>query len=118
MLTCSIQLHPAPILPIRPMTIKGTIKETTWQPDKFMSAYSIVRNGKKHYASGTLGQDRTIPAHYSIMLVETTVMNEEGADPDYSYDRSMPLSIVINHAENDEFLKKGMRIAVYGCRIS
>ena len=109
-----LQLYAAPVPAIGPMTIRGTIEEITWQPDKFMKASYIVRNGKKHFASGTLGKDRTFPAHYSIMLVRTRVTNEEGAYPDYSHASGKPLRIVISHARNDGFLKKGMRIAVYG----
>ncbi|WP_449258515.1 hypothetical protein [Chlorobium limicola] len=113
----SVGLYSAPMPAIGPMTIRGTIEEVTWQPDKFIKASYIVRDGKRHYASGSPGKDRTFPAHYGIMLVRTRVTNEDGADPEYSHASGKPLRVVINHAQNNGFLKKGMRIAVYGYRV-
>ena len=104
----------APMPRIGPMTIKGKIESITWYPIKFRNGLYTIRNGKRHYASGSLGHDRTIPAHYSIFLSGTTVHNEKGADPEYSFQSGTVIRIVINHPENDGLLKTGMRITIYG----
>jgi len=110
----SMPIHAAPTPPVGPMTIRGSIEEIAWHPDRFVNAYTIIRNGKRLHPSGSLGHDRTFPANYAILLVQTTVQNEKGANPAYSFAGGTPLRIFINHTKNDGFLKKGMRIAVYG----
>lgn len=118
MITGSRYAAAAPRPRIGPMTIQGNIETITWNPEKFRKGLYTIRNGKRHNASGSLGHDRTVPAHYSIFLSGTTVHNEAGADPEYSFKSGAKIRIVINHPENNGFLRKGMRITIYGYTVN
>ncbi len=50
---------------------QGKIDTITWNPEKFRKGLYTLRNGKRHYASGAPGHDRTVPAHrtnYTLLI--------------------------------------------------
>jgi hypothetical protein len=56
---CSLSAAPVP--PVGPFDITGTISEVQWYPEQFVKG--------KPGASGSLGRDRSIPSHFLIKLV-------------------------------------------------
>ena len=105
----------APIPPLGPVTVEGTIVEAEWSP----SARIKGRPGM----SGTLGIDRTEPAHFRVKLTDF-----KGVEPATAWrmvlylgggsaepvDQTRPpkhLPLKLNH-KNPKALKTGMRIRV------
>lgn len=113
LLGSNMTLYAAPLPPVGPLTVRGTIEEITWYPEKKLKARITRHNGMQHNASGTLGMDRTFPAHYAILLVKTRVIPGKTAIANHAFADGAPVRIVINHPTNNGFLKKGMRITVY-----
>lgn len=52
--------HAAPIIPLGPVTVSGTIQTAIWMPEKTIKGIPGM--------SGSLGHDRVIPAHFMITL--------------------------------------------------
>ncbi|TLU85631.1 MAG: hypothetical protein FDX30_04730 [Chlorobium sp.] len=103
----------APIPQVGPMHIEGVIDSISWNADRFVKGSGIYDNGKWYPMSGSLGHDRTIPAHYRILLKKTRVESLETAVASRSYKSGSDITLVINHPANDGYLMKGMRIKVY-----
>ncbi|NTW83736.1 MAG: hypothetical protein HGB36_10290 [Chlorobiaceae bacterium] len=103
----------APIPQVGPMLIEGVIDRISWNADRFVKGSGMYNNGKWHPMSGSLGHDRTIPAHYRILLKKTRVESHETAVASRSFKSGSDITLVINHPANDGFLMKGMRIKVY-----
>jgi len=104
----------APIPPVGPMNIEGVIETAAWAPDTFIKAKGILRNGKWHPCSGTLGRDRTRRAHYRITLTDTKVESLPGADHSRSFRSGATITVFIAHPADDGSLEKGMRIKISG----
>lgn len=98
----------APMPQIGPMTIKGTIQEISWTPDKFLK--------KIPGASGTLGRDRIIPAHYDITLIGTRMVGQNRKDSRPGFRSVTTIRVTINHPKDDGFLLKGMVIKIFDYR--
>jgi hypothetical protein len=106
----------APLPPMDPVTIEGTISQVQWTPDKKVK-------GRPGF-SGSLDVDRTVPAHFRITLVDFSGLNKNLAwringimsDPSSNPNadrRQPPPYIVLQLNENDPHgLKSGMRIRV------
>jgi hypothetical protein len=107
----------APIRPLGPVDIRGTVSDYAWVPEKKVKASRGM--------SGSAGRDRTIPAHFLI-----TLRDFEGVDPqtavamtryldwsafkDGGKDFRPPFILLkINHTDQ-YYLKKGMKIKVSG----
>ncbi|NES67555.1 MAG: hypothetical protein F6K24_21095 [Okeania sp. SIO2D1] len=89
--------------PVGPINIEGVIKSAVWHPESFIRGIPMM--------SGTLGVDRTIPAHYMVQLESIVVSDSE------DYRRLLLNSgdvISLSHAEDDGFLKAGMKIRISG----
>ncbi|MGC8775323.1 MAG: hypothetical protein ACP5R6_08730 [Chlorobaculum sp.] len=70
----------APVPAIGPMNIEGVIETVSWEPDAFIKAQGVWSDGKWIPFSGSLGHDRTRPAHYRITLAKTRVKSLPEAD--------------------------------------
>ena len=111
LIICSIfmsrNILSAPIRQEGPMIIEGTIKKISWLPHKFIKGVPGL--------SGSLGRDRTSPARYIAVLTDTFF--ERGKATDAScyipYKNGDEITVLINHEEDDGFLKQGMRIKIY-----
>lgn len=57
--------------------------------------------------SGSLGRDRTIPAHYQLQLDEVEVS-------DWAEYEQLRYHVRVNHPQDDGFLAVGMRIRIHG----
>ena len=89
--------------PVGPINIEGVIKIAVWYPEEFIRGIPMM--------SGTLGVDRTTPAHYKVQLESIVVSNSE------DYSRLLINSgdtISLAHPEDDGFLKAGKRISISG----
>jgi len=122
LLWCSLfliiaSLHAAPIRPMGPFDITGTISEVQWVPEEF-------RKGKPGW-SGSLGHDRTIPAHFLVKLIDYDGVAAEHAITITRYisfnaygDKNpsgMPPFVILKINSKDKtFLKSGMKIQVTG----
>jgi hypothetical protein len=103
------QVHAAPIRPVGPVTIEGTIQEIRWYPEKLVKATTGM--------SGSAGKDRTFPARYVIRLADLHM--REPVQGDISkFERTGGATVMLNHQADDQFLKKGMRIVVFNYRES
>jgi hypothetical protein len=99
----------APLPQTGPFDIKGCIKEISWHPVKFIK--------KIPGASGTLGKDRKVPAHYRITLTDTTVDNRGGMNSHPAYKSGKIIRLTINHEKDDGFLRKRMIIKILDYRV-
>lgn len=119
-LVFSSLLISAPMIPIGPMNIEGTIEDVTWQPKQFTKGVTVNINGEEVPMSGTLGIDRTSRAQYQVTLIDTLVKKPSGIadDPYYqSFPSGDPVAVTIYHDQDDGYLKKGMRIKIYGYQV-
>ena len=107
----------APIRPIGPVDLTGTVSDLKWNPDKKIKGLPGM--------SGSAGVDRTVPAHFLV-----TLKDFEGVDPktalamtryvDWSVfkdekDNFIPPFIILKINQNDNnYLKQGMFIKVSG----
>ncbi|MEO1147734.1 MAG: hypothetical protein AAFY26_19300 [Cyanobacteria bacterium J06638_22] len=89
--------------PIGPIDLDGIIHQVTWHPAQFIPAIPMM--------SGSLGRDRTIPAHYKLYFEEVEVSDRE------AYGELMGYGVIVNHAQDDGFLAAGMRIRIYGLQM-
>ncbi len=95
----------APIPRTGPLTIEGTVEDVRWSPE-------AVYKGKPGMY-GTLGQERTFPARYQVVLknISTLEGNEYGLSVDRESGKAM---LLLSHPSDDQFITKGMRIVVTG----
>jgi hypothetical protein len=103
------QVHAAPIRPVGPVTIEGTIQEIRWYPEKLVKATPGM--------SGSAGKDRTFPARYVIRLADLHMRGPVQGDIS-KFERTGGATVMLNHQADDQFLKKGMRIVVFNYRES
>lgn len=108
----------API-PEKKYDIVGMIAEINWYPEKSIKGIERM--------SGSAGKDRIMPAHYIIKLINYEGINQDNASIISRYiqfdaiknhgTKRVPFLIIkINH-EDKNFLKKDMKIKVYGYTI-
>lgn len=103
------QVHAAPIRPVGPVTIEGTIQEIRWYPEKLVKGTPGM--------SGSAGKDRTFPARYVIRLADLHLRGPVQGDMS-KFERTGGATVMLNHQADDQFLKKGMRIVVFNYRES
>lgn len=103
----------APMAPRPELDIEGLIATVEWVPE-------VTEKGVWGM-SGSLGGDRTFPAHYQVELVDCNVALAEGEiEPDPGFMPGIKLgkqekfSVSLNHPADDGLLKRGMRIKVLG----
>ena len=89
--------------PIGPIDLEGVIHQATWYPAQFIPAIPMM--------SGSLGQDRTIPAHYKLQFEAVEVSDRA------EYSRLLGYGVMVSHAQDDGFLAAGMRIRIHGLQM-
>jgi len=99
------------------LDIEGLIDVLEWVPE--VTAKGIWG------MSGSLGGDRSFPAHYRVELVDCNVALAEGEIepapnfwPGLKVGKQEKYSLTLNHPADDAFLKPGMRIKVLGYNVS
>jgi hypothetical protein len=116
-LACLSHALSAPMAPFGPMHLEGTVEEVSWHPREEIKGVSVEVNGKRVPLSGSLGVDRTIRAHYRLVLIDTVVERPESekANPDYrSYPVGQRATVTVYRDADDGYLRKGMRIRLRG----
>ena len=101
------QVHAAPIRPVGPVTIEGTIQEIRWYPEKLVKGTPGM--------SGSAGKDRTFPARYVIRLTDIDLRGPVQGDM-AKFEKTGGATVMLNHQADDQLLRKGMRIVVYSYR--
>lgn len=88
--------------------IEGTISGIEWVPEVFVKGAPG--------ASGSRGCDRTIPAHYRVILTEIGAGPEGSGSgkPRVAESKDAPRELRLNHPMDDGSLAKGFRIRVLG----
>jgi hypothetical protein len=109
-----------PLPPIGPVDVEGRIEKAVWVPEERLKG----RPG----LSGSLGRDRTIPAHFLITLADyqgvepptaralTRCLTNRpvgGSDPK----EKPPFLLLKIHHEDRRLLKAGMRVRIKGYTI-
>lgn len=106
----------APLPPMDPVTIDGTISQVQWSPDTKVK-------GRPGF-SGSLGVDRTVPAHFRITLVDfrgvdkalawriNGIMSDPSSNPNADRNRPPPHLVLQLNDKDPHALKPGMRIRV------
>lgn len=106
----------APLPPMDPVTIEGTIAKLQWSPDTPVK-------GRPGF-SGSLGGDRTVPAHFRVTLVDFSgldkalawqingIMSDPSSNPNADRRQSPPHLILQLNEQDSQALKPGMRIRV------
>ena len=110
----------APIRPIGPVDVSGTISEIKWVPEEKVRGIPGM--------SGSLGHDRTRFAHFLVTLTDYDGVNAETARRMTGYldrtsfkggdqgDKPSFILLKINHNDKN-YLKKGMRMRVIGYKV-
>jgi hypothetical protein len=107
----------APIPPLGPMQVSGTVSELLWVAEKKVKGIRGM--------SGSAGVDRVIPAHFLMTLKGFQGIDAETAramtryfdQEAFKYEKKnfMPTFIILKINHNDKnYLKKGMEITVTG----
>ena len=106
-----------PMAPQPELDIEGLIAVVEWVPE--VTAKGVWG------MSGSLGGDRTFPAHYKVELVDCHVVLAEGeiepppdSLPGQKLGKQNNYSLTLNHPADDAFLKRGMRIKILGYNVS
>ena len=106
----------APLPPMDPVTIEGTISQVQWTPDTKVK-------GRPGF-SGSLGVDRIVPAHFRVKLVDFSglekalawringIMSDPSSNPNADRGQSPPHLILQLNDKDPQALKLGMRIRV------
>jgi hypothetical protein len=117
LLLISVHISAAPIPPVGPFDISGTIGEIQWVPEQQVP-------GQPGF-SGSLGRDRLVPAHFVVLLVNFSGVDANNAVrmsryiiPD-AYGNSnpsgMPPYIILKlNFKDSNFLSVGKKIKVRG----
>jgi len=107
----------APLPPMDPVTIEGMISQLQWTP-------ATKVKGRPGF-SGSLGVDRTVPAHFRIKLVDFSglekdlawqingIMSDPSSNPNADRRQSPPHLILQLNDKDPQALKPGMRIRVH-----
>lgn len=107
----------APIIPIGPVEISGTVSEIKWVPEKKIKGIPRM--------SGSLGHDRIVPAHFLITLTNykgvdsktaitmTRYLDWSALQGEEKKEKPPFILLKINHSDK-EYLKRGMKIKVIG----
>ena len=113
-------LQSAPLPPVGKTDIDGTIEKATWEPGKKLKAIKGM--------SGSAGRDRTLPAHFVIVLKsfsgpnvkQAAMMNSfVGAVKSGDTAGTMPARLIVWINSNDPpYLKPGMRIRISGYTVT
>lgn len=110
----------APIRPIGPVDVSGTISEIKWVPEEKVRGVQGM--------SGSLGHDRTRSAHFLVTLTDYDGVNAETARRMTGYlnrtafkgekqqDKPSFILLKINHNDKN-YLRKGMKIRVIGYEV-
>jgi len=107
----------APIRPIGPVDVSGTVSDLKWNPDKKIKGLPGM--------SGSAGVDRTVPAHFLVTLKDFVGVDSKTALMMTRYvdwsafkdekDNFIPPFIILKINQNDNnYLKQGMFIKVSG----
>jgi hypothetical protein len=111
----------APIRPVGPVEVTGTISEVQWVPEKSVKGLPRL--------SGSAGRDRVISPHFLIRLVDYEGVSSEAAITMTRYldwsaygDQNLKarpsfILLKIDYGDRD-YLKKGMRITVNGYKVA
>jgi hypothetical protein len=113
-------LRSAPLPPVGKADIDGTIEKATWEPEKKLKAIKGM--------SGSAGRDRTMPAHFVVVLKGFSGPTEKQAAMMNSFvgvaksgntedARAARLTVWIN-SNNRSYLKPGMRIRISGYTVT
>lgn len=106
----------APLPPMDPVTIEGKISNVQWTPDTKVK-------GRPGF-SGSLGVDRTVPAHFRITLVDFSgldkalawringIMSDPSSNPNADRRQPPPHLILQLNDDDPHALKPGTRIRV------
>jgi len=106
----------APLPPMDPVTIEGTISQVQWMPDTKVK-------GRPGF-SGSLGVDRTVPAHFRITLIDfrglnkdmawriNGIMSDPSSNPNADRGQPPPHLILQLNDKDPHALKPGMRVRV------
>lgn len=89
--------------PIGPIDLEGVIHQVTWHPAQFIAAIPMM--------SGSLGRERTIPAHYRLQFEEVKVSDQA------EYENLLHYGVIVNHPQDDGFLAAGMYVRIIGLRM-
>ncbi|MHB8901465.1 MAG: hypothetical protein ACYC6Y_22165 [Thermoguttaceae bacterium] len=120
-LGCLTAVWGVPLPPMEPVTIEGSVAEADWHPSRYLE-------GKPGF-SGSLGKDRTEPAHFVVKLDDYRGVNTAtawrlvrtlGVVPAKGASEKQPpkyLVVRLDHKDS-KALKKGIRIRIVGYRIS
>lgn len=107
----------APLMPLGPFDITGTIRDIQWAPEKKVKGIPGM--------SGSAGRDRVIQAHFLITLTDFEGVGSETAIAMTRYldwsstkdvrkdEKPSSLLLKLNHSDK-EYLKRGMNIKVIG----
>jgi len=103
----------SPMPPQPELNIEGLVAVVEWVPE-------ITEKGVEGM-SGSLGGDRTFPAHYRVELVDCNIALAEGETepapdswPGQKLGKQEKYSVSLNHPADDGLIKHGMRIKVLG----
>lgn len=106
----------APLPPMQPVTIEGSISQVQWTPETKIK-------GRPGF-SGSLGIDRSVPAHFRVTLVDfrgletalawriNGIMSDSSSNPNADRRHSPPHLILQLNDKDPQTLKPGMRIRV------
>jgi hypothetical protein len=111
----------APIRPVGPADISGTISEVRWVPERTVKAVPRM--------SGSAGKDRVVSPHFLIRLVDFEGVSPEAAitmtryldwsaHPDQDLKDSPPFILLKVDSSDRNYLEKGLRIKVSGYKVA
>ena len=111
----------APIRPIGPADIIGTISEVRWVPERTVKGVPRM--------SGSAGRDRVVSPHFLVRLVDFEGVSSEesftmtryldsSAYPDQDIKDRPPFILLEIDSSNQEYLIKGLRIKVRGYKVA
>ncbi|EKD83434.1 MAG: hypothetical protein ACD_39C00682G0002 [uncultured bacterium] len=113
----AVSVIASPMPPQPELDIEGLVAVVEWVPEATEKGVWGM--------SGSLGSDRTFPAHYKVELVDCNVALAEGEiDPDQDalpvakLGKQEKYSVTLNHPANDGLIKRGMRVKVLGYNVS
>lgn len=110
----------AQLMPLGPVDVTGMVSEITWVSERKEKGIP--------YATGSLGGDRTWPAHFRVKLIGyegvtaetairmTSMIEWKALEGLKQKDRSSFALVNISHNDG-EFIKKGIRIKISGYSI-
>jgi hypothetical protein len=111
----------APIRPVGPVDITGTISEVRWVPERTVKGVPRM--------SGSAGKDRVVSPHFLVRLVDFEGVSSEAvvtmtryldssAYPDQDFKDRPPFVLLKIDSIDQNYLKKGLRIKVRGYKVA